>query len=70
MLENNMYDQDSGGWGGDSLERDRAEPRIRLDRKVYEAPSLVIYGSIYDLTAEGTVEPSGDMFTFASDTSA
>lgn len=70
MLDETMCDPISGGWGGESPEGDRAETRIRLDRKLYEAPSLIRYGSIYDLTAEGTVEPSGDMFTFASDTSA
>lgn len=66
-----MRDQNSGGWGGEIPESDhRAESRILLVRKVYEPPSLIRYGSIYDLTAEGTVEPSGDMFTTASDTSA
>ncbi len=45
---------------------DRAESRILLARKAYEAPSLVRYGTIFDLTAENNGEQPGDLTTFAS----
>jgi hypothetical protein len=61
-----MCDPMSGGWGGEIPEGDRAQSGMPLARKRYDAPSLIRYGTIFDLTAEGNKDPSGDFFTFAS----